>query len=96
MRKSRATIVIALLIIAGQCHMTLHAAEFGSDLHYHEDVACAVVLPEDEYDFVPLAQSATQIINAVPLPMLHSAFQCFVFSPVGIRPPPNGPPVAIY
>ena len=94
MRKSRATIVLALLLIAGQCHMMLHAAEFGSHLHYHDDVACTIVLPEDEYDFILLPQSTAQIFIALPQPILHLASQFFVFSPVGIRPPSNGPPLS--
>ncbi len=75
--------------------MILYAAEFGSDLHFHDDVTCIAALPEDEYDGIPLSKSAKQVFNAAPQSILQSASQYF-FSLVGIRPPPNGPPLATY
>ena len=96
MKKSRFPIAIALLLIVGQLHTALHAAEFGGDIHHHDGVLCLTFLPEDEYDIFVQPQSSHKVFSHKYISVLKPSRQLFSFFLLRFLPPHTGPPNKIF
>lgn len=91
MTKPKATIAITILLITGMLHNALHAAEFGMERHYHGDVACLLVLPEEEYDN-PIPVQAREAFFAPKSLSVYPRFRQLLYSTLALSPPSTGPP----
>jgi len=93
MSKNKASIAVVLLLVIGQLHTALHAAEFGAELHHHDGAVCVFTLPDEEHDAVVPQQAQEPALNWVALNHQHPKPHHFVVPALALRPPANGPPI---
>lgn len=84
---------LTVLLIFGQFFGTLHAAEYGGDLHFHNDIACVAILNEDEDDvtIAPLASLFPVVPWNAPYP--SRVYKNPTPSNRSAWPPHTGPPL---
>lgn len=84
---------LTILLILGQFLGTLHAAEYGSALHFHNDVACVAMLNEDEDDGA--ITLSVPLMLAVPWNTSYPSSACknVTLPNRGVWPPHTGPPL---
>lgn len=93
MPKSPARFTMALLFITGLLCATLHAAEYGPELHYHGDAACVFTLPEEEYDSLVPSRVREPFLRSLSYVSAKPRSKLTTHSILALHPPINGPPL---
>ena len=81
------------LFVVGQAFSIAHAAEYGSEPHEHNGVACLAVLHDELDDDVPAGGLAAPQVYGTTACGMQDASPSSVRHTYALQPPATGPPL---